>query len=285
MSVQRTALATYVQNCLYQNLPVVIEEFTTINERLNINQDIDIPPGQTPAMGWYIIGNGGHRVVSGGPIDITVAKVHRATDYALYNQVPFVMRRLNNDLSAAQRTNYALREVKEFNGEDWVFYWAKKIDLSQTVPTTKKTTIVNGVSDTDIFIPTNSNIYPEPPQLLADGSNPTDAESVHVDALTELLFDRFDRDEFINVAEQLYGDEKYAKISEMGILHGVSRQLSVPVNGGGTEPMSELISGQIAYHVGIDRNLLLDNEGFKVTLNLGGTDPMIVEQSPVVVQP
>lgn len=278
MSVQRTIFATYLQNCLYQARPFVLADNSTLNTKLNIHKDVDIPPGQTPALGYYAIGNGGHSMsVGGNGLAISVPKIHRATDAALYNQIPFVLRETNDDLSTSEQTQYGLRKEETHNGTNYYAYYLKRLDLSTTVPTMKYSINDEGVITTSDFVPSNDNLNPVPPELMADGSNPTSAEYVHVESLTTVAFTQKDRDELMDVARILYGDEKYALISEIALCSGVDRQLSVPAHGGGNQNMNEAIGVQANYFIQLFRQLEYDNRGFDMTLNLGGTDPMIVE--------
>lgn len=280
MSVQRTIYATYLQNCLYQDLLFVLSDNSTLNAKLNIHKDVDIPPGVTPRLKYWAIGNGGHNMtVAGNGLAISIPKVHRATDAALYNQIPFVLRESNDDLSTAEQALYGLRRQETHGGVDYWAYYLKRLDFSDTVPTMKYSINDAGVITTNEFVPTNDNLNPEPPTLLADGSNPTEAEYVHVEALTTVQFTQKDRDELMEVARILYGDEKYALISEIALCSGVDRQLSVPAQGGGTQSFNEAIAVQCNHFVQLFRQLEYDNRGFDITLNLGGTDPMVVEQA------
>lgn len=280
MSVQRTIYATYLQNCLYQDRPFVLAPNSTLNTKLNIHKDVDAPPGVTPRLMYYAIGNGGHTMsIGGNGLAISVPKIHRATDAALYNQIPFVLREDNDDLPTLEQSKYGLRRKETHGGVDYWAYYLKRLDFSSTVPTMKYSINDAGVITTNEFLPTNDNLNPEPPVLLADGSNPTEAEYVHVEALTTVQFTQQDRDELMEVARILYGDEKYALISEIALCSGVDRQLTVPAQGGGTQSFNEAVSVQVNHFIQLFRQLEYDNRGFDMTLNLGGTDPMVVEQS------
>ena len=280
MSVQRTIYATYLQNCLYQDRPFTLAPNSTLNTKLNIHKDVDITPGTTPRLKYYAIGNGGHTMsVGGNGLAISVPKIHRATDAALYNQIPFVLREENDDLTTLEQASYGLRRKETHGGVDYWAYYLKRLDFSTTVPTMKYSINDAGVITTNEFVPTNDNLNPEPPILIADGTNPTEAEYVHVEALTTVEFTQQDRDELMEVARILYGDEKYALISEIALCSGVDRQLSVDAQGGGTQSFNEAVGVQVNHFIQLFRQLEYDNRGFDMTLNLGGTDPMVVEQA------
>lgn len=275
MSNQRTIYASYLHSCLYHNRPFVLAPNSTLNQKLNINKDVDIPPGVTPSLLYFGVGNGGHRPVS-STIPTFESIPHRAWDAAMYNQVPLVLRETNNDLSPTQRARYALRKLENINGVEYYAYYLKILDLGDTVPTMKHTINENGTLTTNDFIPSNDNLNPVPPVLLADGTNPTEAEEVHVDTLTKITFDRFDRDEFVEVARILYNDPTAAIITELALCSAAQRQLSIDVDGS-ADNMLEGVGVQINYFVDVIEFVHKSNEGFELTLDLGGADPMIVE--------
>jgi hypothetical protein len=271
-----TIYGSYLQSVTYQQRPFVLMPKTTLNEHLDIIKDLEIPPNVYPKPHYIAIGQGGHRNVNDGDIESTEDVIHRSTDSVLYKQAPFVLRELNDDLDDARRQRYALRKIENYNGIDYIAYYLRRLDFNQTDTVMKLIVTNNGNVTEDIFVPSNDNMNPIPPVVIADGTNDTNSKQVVVESLTDFVFDAFDRDEFVNAIRIRTGKENMAIISEIALCSGIDKQHTGPVDGGSVQ-YDEVQACQINYFISARNYLHIDTQGFSKTLNIGGSDPLYVE--------
>src|SRR5690606_18437856 len=125
-----------LQTCMLSGLPFVVKPNTTLNERFDIESGTLPANGVLPTLHYMGIGNGGHKMVVGaGGMSKPEPIQHLATDASAFNPIPFVIREPINDLTPAERANYALRKETIINGTAYVSYYLRRIDLSGILPT------------------------------------------------------------------------------------------------------------------------------------------------------
>ena len=274
-NVTRTVYSSYIQTNLFLDLASQYFENSTLNEKLGVQSRILPTADQKSRLAAYVIGNRGHNfVVGANGIPKPERVQHRASDAALYGQVPFVLRPLNNDLSQADRAKYCLRLEQDISGTRYAAYYGRRLDKSNTVAQMQVKNVVNGVETTAPFVPNSSNLNPTPPDLSSTGTNTTDGSYLLTVATLALTISEAEAQELLNVAKVMYGDESYAIISEIGLVTGVDK--SVPVNSqAGNFQMNELLVAQIAAHSPALIPLAFNPTGATVTLNVGSTEPLL----------
>lgn len=279
MAGQRTHMAQYLQSVLYLRRPFILNPITTLNTKLGVHPDLQIPPDQYPEPKFLAIGDGGHRLVTkagGRPVLNNIP--HRARHSALYNQLPFVLREVNADLSAAQRSGYALRKRITVGSQEYYAYYLKRLNLNAVETSTKHVVTESGSNTVVTFVPTNNDLNPEPPAYVADGTNVTRAEYLVTETPIQIVFTAADRDEFMNVARILYNDEDMAIISEMALVSGADRQVTGQGSDGQSINYMECAAAQINHFFQTKRFLKDDTQGFVLDVGIGGEDPMLVEE-------
>jgi len=60
---------------------------------------------------------------------------HSATDGAVYDPIPFIMRTTDNDLIPTSKVNYRLRCIEEYNGVEYICYYGKRLDQTTNITT------------------------------------------------------------------------------------------------------------------------------------------------------
>lgn len=274
-NVTNTLWSNHLAVSAFLDRPFEIFEHTTLNEKHGIHASEVLQPGQMPSMGYYVIGNGGHGSITGqGGMALTYPLEHENDHAALYNQIPFVLRRLNDDLPEAQRQLYALRKQVQFGGVDYIAYWAKRIDLSDVIVDLKRVTIVDGQEVSVPYVPTSDCLNPIPPAQPNGGSTSTSGEYLASTAIVSIPFAERDVTELFNVAKIIYGDERYAVISEFAYCTGVDRPvtISTPL---GQVTFNEVIACQIASFVTAHYELVYLNQGFDLKAQVGAADPLL----------
>lgn len=279
-NITRTVYGSHVQTCLFFGKPVTFSENTTLNQKFSILQDNLPSAADKIFLGGLVWGNRGHRLEAGANgIPRNEIVQHRATDAALYGQLPFVLRELNNDLSNTQRANYALRRQETHNGVAYWAYYLRRLDTATLQPNMYYTEVTNDssnnpVEQTNAFVATAANLSPTPPAISNTGTNVISADYVSSRAHMQIVLSEADVAEMLNVAKVIYGDESYAIISEMGLCTMANRMINAPSTGGGTFNFAEAIGVQIAAHVATYNSLMFNNTGIEIELEVGANEPL-----------
>lgn len=273
--VTRTIYGSYLQTCLKLKVEHVISPFTTLNEKLGIQSGVVPPPGVYPTVGYYVWGNKGHQGQIGADgIPLVIAAQHRATDAALFNQLPFVLREVNNDLTSIERAKYGLRRVEVRGGINYVAYYLKRIDKTNVVAEMQYRSNTNGTITTTPFVPTADNLSPTPVVIPEGGVTTLTGDYAIVSAQTDISLTAWEVAEMLNVAEIIYGDSNYAIISELGICSGVDKVITVTPTVGAPFNFNEVIAVQISTHIAVMNVLTSSNEGVTRLLDFGTNDPL-----------
>jgi hypothetical protein len=273
--ITTTLWSAYLQTTSHLQLPFSIIEHTTVNERLEINQNQGLDAGKIPGMRYLVIGNQGHRAVAGqNNFALTVPVDHSADHASCYGPIPFVLRAVNEDLTPDEKAKYALRKPVTIGERNYYAYYAKRLDLSNTKVELKKTIKENGNSNTSPYVPTQANLYPVWPDVPVTGAVSTSGEYLSASAILNVNFTAKDVAELINVAKILYNDEAYAVVSEFGFCTGVDKTLSIQTPAGTTN-MNEVVACQIATFVTGHYEMVYNNQGFDFQVELGAVQPLL----------
>lgn len=199
---------------------------TTMNQKFAILANATIDTAQRHKQNLVLIGNGGHHYsTSPGPI----TDYHISTNTGLYNHIPIVLRKTDNDLTDAQRAKYALRKVIQVGSSWYAAYYAKRVDLTQfnieyLIKEINATT--GALVNTTTYVPTSSNLNPTPPTL--SGSTPSTNKYVGAYlTLTSFIFDALDIAEIQNAATVLYGSITNAVVSELAFAASMDQTITI----------------------------------------------------------
>lgn len=261
-------------------IPYPILENTTLNERFGVQAGLALNPSERPAIKYFCIGWGAHDMVreSGKPTKTDLYK-HQPEDAGQFQPMPFVLRQLNNDLSASEREHYGLRRKENINGVDYIAYYAKRLNFDTAELKIIRDQVDDGVLTSAPFIPTSQNLNPERPELPPRGI--TVASNIKLRNNVELMihFTPEDAEELLNVARILFGEEDYAIISEIGLCSGVDREVTSAMQGAAPLKYKEIIGCQIAAHISVYRSISESNLGFKIFFDMGSRTPLAAERS------
>ena len=273
--VTRTVYGSFLQTCMKLGIPHTIPPYTTLNEKLGIQSGVMPSPGVYPTVGYFAIGNKGHQTQIGADgIGLNVAAQHRATDAALFNQMPFVLRSVNDDLTSAERANYALRRVETHGGEQYVAYYLRRIVKTGIVAGMQYRANVDGTIVVTPFVPTADNLNPTPVEIPSGGVGTVSGDFVTVMADTDVGLTAWEVAEFLRVAEIIYGDSNYAIISEIALCSGVDKVVTITPSVGVPFNFNEAIGVQITTHIAVLNLASSSNDGIARILGLGTNDPL-----------
>lgn len=274
-NVTRTVYGAAVQTSLLLKLPFSFPEFTTLNQHLGIQKDTLPNTTDQPSLGCYVWGNRGHTMEIGADgIALNEVVQHRATDAGLFNQLPFVLRELNADLTQAERAKYTLRRQEEHGGVSYYAYYGRRIDKTNMRTGIYYTQVQNGVPVVTSFVATQANLTPSPQQISNSATNLINADYVSARARMTLSLAESEVAEMLNVAKIMFNDERYAIVSEIGMCTHVDKQVNASAFGGGTFIFNEAIGTQIAAHVATYNPLLQTNTGVQIEMDVGVNEPL-----------
>jgi hypothetical protein len=270
----RTAWGAYLQTCLLLNLPWSLMTDTTLNEKFNVQAGVAPASGVIPTQRYYCIGNGG-ATISVGSNGVTAPSPlqHEATDAALFNHLPFIMRPVASDLSASQMAQYALRVVQTYNGTAYACYYLRRIDFTNVAAQIQMNTVTNGQTTTTPYVANTANLNPTPPATSSGSVSTVSGDYLTAAAILGLSFSAQDAAELVNCANIIYGDPRYAIISEVGLVSGVDSVVQVAASGGSFN-MTECISAQINSFIDTFIPMNYMNNGTTINLNVGSTEPL-----------
>lgn len=275
-NITRTAYAAIIQTAGYLGVPAPILEFSTLNEDLDILRADRPSPTERASVSLFIWGNMGHDFTKGADgIARNIIVPHRATDGGLFNILPFVLREINNDLSPAQRVNYALRKLVSIKGKNYVAYYARRFDKTGVVPIASYVSVdETGKETITAFKPNNTNLKPTPPALNSEGVWVNSSDYVTVKARISLSMMESEVQEMKEVARIVYGHESYAIMSEIALCTCVDRVIRASGANGATFNFSEAVTAQVASHLNVNYDLQYANESLVISVDVGANEPL-----------
>lgn len=263
--------------------PLSVQQYTTLNEKLGINQNQSLPANVYPSVAYMAIGDKGHYVTpitgSGGAVeDVDIETVQHAPNHgALYGQKPFVIRALNNDLTAAQRTKYALRKKIAISGVDYYAYYLKRLDMSTSELTTVLYSETGGVESVSTYTPDAATLNPQ--QIIPDSQMANDLMGTYIRNAIKytIAFDSDDMQEYVNACVLLGQSSSNVKITELAICQGLDYTANVDSNGTSVS-FNDAIAVQIAHYAPVFEMVKFSTLGFNVVLLTGMNRPLFTAE-------
>lgn len=246
MHVTPTIIGNMIQTYQYLDLPYVADPITTLNTKHDIIANETLPNGEIPRLKYLVIGNGGHRATVGTD-NLAVIKnnLHRPRDTGLFSQIPFILRPAANDIPEAQQAKYRLRKKVTYNGKDYIAYYMRVIDFSDSTVKAEYVSVTDGNMTTTDFKFTVDDLSPTPTDYANNQVITADGNYVSVSAITEVKLTEEEINEIIDACTIIYGSADYAVISELGLVTGVD--ISTPnTTGVGAATVTECACAQIA---------------------------------------
>lgn len=270
-----TQLSNYLQVSSFLDTPFQQFEDTTLNQKFDIQAGALLPPGSRPALKFYTIGIGGHGYTM-GPNSIPLSQVidHSSGDAGLYRHLPFVLRPINDDLTAGERSRYCLRKIIEVDGTNYVAYYGKRLNMTGVIPKMTKRTIIDDQTVIEEYVYTEANLSPTPPEIPNTGAVTTSNEYLATSAIIPMPFTEADVAELYNVAEILFGDRRMAVISEFGFCTAVDADVSINTPAGAVT-FKETICAQIATIISGHYEMIYNSKGFDFNLEVGAVQPLL----------
>lgn len=271
--IQDTVWGTKLTAAMALGLPVTPERGTTLNEKFTINEGATIKQNDKYITGFYCIGNGGHRSVQGvQDISINEPVDHDPLHGALYNHLPFALRRLDNDFTEEERREYRLRRKENHGGVDYWAYYAKVFTTEKIARVILETTNKGKVSESE-YTPNEHVLSPVKPVISPRRVQRTTNTKVSVDIGSQIVFTENDVRELYNVCRIIYNNVAYAKISEIGLIMGVDDTAYVsPLD---NTRHTELKGAVISTFISTMHDVVYNSDGFIERIAFGGKKPLL----------
>lgn len=268
-SSQRTIHAMALELYRSINKEYVILSNTTLNEKFKIDETEKLPENTYPLINYYGIGIGGEESIEG--IEGYSFSRKRAITGNMFNQIPFVMRELDNDLLDDEKSNYRFRKLEDHNGKTYACYYLKKIRKYELRDEFFVIKNEDGVSKLNLFDNNTTELLDAIP-INKDNilDNLTKAE--YITKLIKMDFtltskEVYDVKEVMNILNL-----PNEKISEIAICQGHD----IPYSGYNEH---KAYAVQIAYHLTVSINLQTDlsiNKELLKQIEIGGSEPLII---------
>lgn len=274
-NVVRTAVAGLLQTIKNLELDLEIIPNSTLNQKLDIFKDVAPASTDRPATKYVGIGNGGHGFVIGSNNKVKYkSKQHTVRHTALYNQLPFVLRLVSNDLTAVERLRYRLRRLETYNGQTYAAYYLRVLDYSNTKPKMELRHVEDGVTTSSDYVPTLEDLNPVAPTLTADSAVTTTGDYIASTAKVVFSMSQDEVQEFVNAVKIIEGGDGYAIISEMCTVSGIDKSLNGDFNGV-SQAYTDVINAQITSHISTAFVMEYMTDGISLTLDIGNVEPLL----------
>lgn len=273
----RTYPGLAMQIAHYFGIALPILDHSTLNEKLGISAAANLGANELPRVSYFAIGNGGHGVKTGvNSFPLFANKIHKTRDTALFNQLPFVLRPVGNDIADVEKAKYALRRVETHAGLDYIAYYLKRLDKTglQIVVQNRDVDVQQNTS-VSAFVPTSDDLTPVPVDLDNGGVNTVTGKYISCSVNLTIGFNALDAQEFLDAVTILHGDESYAIISEAALVSGVDRSVQSSDGLGGTITFNEVVCAQVANHIPVLQPVFSQRNGFDIIAEVGGIEPLL----------
>lgn len=261
----------------YFGIPLTIPQHSTLNEKFGIQASATLGTTELPRVRYLALGIGGHDSTPGlNGLTLMKFKIHQSRDAGMFMQIPLVLRPVGNDLTDAEKANYALRKIENYNGNDYFAYYLKRLKTEDMVVKLQNRDVdVNQNTTLSPFIPTSDDLSPTPIDLSNTGTNTVTGKYLSATVNLSINLQAFDAEELLNSINIIYGNENYAIISEFALVSGVDRSVSSSDGAGGTITFNEAVCTQIANHVPALQPVFSQRNGFELTIEVGGIEPLL----------
>lgn len=273
----RTIHAAHLSTHKTIGVPYVPLPNSTLNQKFNVYPEELPMNGEYPNVAYVAIGRRGAKLgssTSGDPIPVQVP--HSPKHAALYEHMPWIVRRLEDDLSASQRKRFRMRVP--FTGKDgnaYVGYYLMAIDMTNVKPTAELRHVENGKITSTVFEPDVGDLSPK--QIVMDNvniKNPNNDCLVST-AKLEVDLNATDIAEIINSFTVIDGDASGAVISEIAVVSGVDRIMQTNISGA-MGSYIECICAQVNVFVHKYAVLDITSTSLKLTFDVGSSELMVL---------
>lgn len=282
-NITRTIHGARIQTELLLGLEHEVVEFTTLNEKFNVQAGTPTPNDEVPVLGYLAIGMGGHRTVAGADgVTYPEDNFFSPANAALFRHLPFLLREVGSDITSAERQRYAMRTVIQGpDSKNYIAYYLRRVDMTSVGVNMFHNTPTGGSGSTppivvqEPFVPDSSVLNPVAPIIPPNGVITTDGTYLSTSAVLNLDFSENDIDELLNVGRILFNNERQVVISELGLVAGRDQVVTSSAASGSVSYL-EAIQATLVAHSIVFYSIPHMNLGFQHSLELGAIEPLMI---------
>lgn len=239
---------------------------TSLNEKFDIIPEEHCGEGIYPMLKYFAIGLGGEPILDNG--SKYAYSQHQAINGSLFNPMPFVIKKVENDLTPEEQKNYRFRKYMVVDEVEYFAYYLKVVPEPESRDFFTEI-VRNGDKNVLSVFNTNTDKILNPVPIDKNAvQNSTDVKYINKIIKFFFIFTKEEMDELFNVINILKLDATH--INEIGICSGVDFETETG--------LIEAIDTQIAYIAQTDIFLATDMVGDKdpinVWLEIGGSEPL-----------
>lgn len=275
MHTTRTIYAAHLANCKALGRPFTVLENSTLNQKFNIHADETPRTNEYPVIGYVGIGNKGSEYEVTTSNYILTKEIPKLPRFAsLYNFIPFVVRRVDNDIPAEERGRYRLRVPVTISGVDYVAYYLRALTLDNVVPSVELRNVNGTAISTSSFSPTTGDLSPTPPDLSHVDVNDPSGDYLVSTAKVDLVLGAADIMNIIEGCAILYGDPRYAIINEIALCSGIDRVLQGTF-GTVTSNYIDVVAAQVNAFIYQSHALSETTTEVRLRFDIGSSEPLL----------
>ena len=274
---QRTLWASHLATLRYAGKPFTLLPNTTLNQKFNIGAKERPLTNEYPMLNGFVIGNAGcyGEMKQGGTLR-TIHHNKKPTIGALFRHIPFIVRPIDNDLSATVRAGYGLRYPFTKDGVRYVAYFLKRLHPEDWSAATTLTSVGDDgvISNVAEYVPDVSALTPVPPSISNGTLITATGDYVGTVLETKVTLNENDIKEIVDAVTIFLGDPELAVISEIGVTHGIMRAISGQF-GNVTSQYVESVCTQISMFVPEFSDLNSSVKSVEISLSCGNMEPLL----------
>lgn len=285
--ITNTLAGLRLQTIKMLGLSFETREKSTVNEHLGILPGLKLDPKLYPTTEYLIVGNAGHTISTEGNLPNVLALRHQPTDSAPWGIMPLVLRPVDKDLDAATRGKYALRREEEHHGKNYYAYYAKRLNYQTVEAGDYYIKTVDGETTTVEFNYTDANLHPTKPTMpdydyeTSDQTVLDDGEYVSTSATVRIFMDEADINEYMNVANIIYGSPLKAVLSEFCLCSGIDYTTTGTSAVGSDFQYEEVACCQVSVFLTTFTNLSQQNGALGYNISIGQPEAMAIAPGQV----
>lgn len=273
--VTRTLWLSDLQSAMLRGHPYKLRRYTTLNEKFGVLPDETFGSGQYPILNYLAIGRGAlmQDVGADGKYYPAIHQ-HRSTDAALFDHMPFALRRLDDDLPPERRNHFALRTQTSYHGVAYWAYWLMRSDYSQAeVDLLLKQKVDENTVNVTEYQPSEKNLNPIPEDMSESGTNLLAGYSVQASSILDVALDDFAINEIRNASKIITQRADRAIVSELALCTGRSKVINAPTQNG-VFSFQEAVGVQVSAFIKGMYALDFLNRSLRDQLELGISEPL-----------
>jgi len=274
-TVVRTIYSSLLSTAKLLNRPLTILPNSTLNQKFNLHVN-ELPAiNEYPVLGYIGIGNKGasYEVTSDSYV-LTNPVPHLPRDASLYNFIPFVVRPINDDLSATERMRYRLRVPVTVGTTTYVAYYLRTLNISDLIPSVELRNVNGETITTSAFTPTLSDLSPTPPVISNNNLNTPSGDYLASTARVTFTLNQSDVNNIMDACALLYGDPRYAVINEIALCTGVDKVLQGTF-GATISNYTDTIATQVAAFIYQYHALTVNTTKVEIEFDIGGSEALL----------